>query len=72
MKPGRCLICTFSEAAHPEVGNGYVPHPFQPADLVVTPAYTGPERRRLVRRMSDRIVAVERAVARAYPERTAR
>lgn len=51
----RCIICTFSAPAHPEVGNGYIPHPFEPADLVQTRTYVGADRRHLIRRMRDRI-----------------
>ena len=61
----RCLICTFREAAHPEVGNGYTPHSFAPADLVQTETYAGPDRRKLVRRMNDRVALVEAALERA-------
>ena len=60
----RCVLCTQVEVVHPEVGNGYVPHRFQPADEIRTAAYTGPERRRLVRRMGDRVEKIERAVER--------
>lgn len=64
----RCIICTFVEAAHPEVGNGYVPHPFEEAAIVHAEAYDGPERRVGIRRMGDRVEAIERAMAAAYDE----
>lgn len=62
----RCIVCTFRAAAHPEVGNGYVPHEFKPADWITVPGYSGPERRQLVRRMDDRVALVERRYAAAY------
>jgi hypothetical protein len=37
-----CVLCSQIQAEHPEVGGGYLPHPFEPA-----------ERRKLVRRMDD-------------------
>jgi hypothetical protein len=61
----RCIVCTLTEAAHPEVGGGYVPHPFMPADWISVPGYEGPDRRKLVRRMHDRVEAVERMYDRA-------
>lgn len=61
-----CLICTRVEAAHPEVGGGYIPHEFKPADWITVPGYSGPERRKLVRRMDDRVAAVERVYTAAY------
>ena len=63
---GRCVICTFSEPAHPTVGGGYLPHPFEPADRITVPGYTGPDRRKLVRRMEDRVALVERRFSAAY------
>jgi hypothetical protein len=62
----RCIVCTYVEAAHPEVGGGYIPHPFRSADWVEVPGYSGPERRGLVRRMDDRVAAIERVYAKAY------
>lgn len=61
-----CIICNRPEPAHPTVGGGYVPHAFEPADRITVPGYTGPDRRKLVRRMDDRIALVERRYSAAY------
>ena len=66
MTSRRCIVCTFVEAAHPEVGGGYQPHPFEPADHITVPGYDGPERRHGIRRMNDRVRTVEQAVAAVY------
>lgn len=62
----RCIVCTSVEAVHPEVGGGYVPHAFEPADRISVPGYSGPERRKLVRRMNDRVALVEHSLQRVY------
>lgn len=61
-----CLICSREAQYHPEVGFGYLPHPFEPADVIHTEGYVGPERRKGVRRMDDRVAAIEHAVASVY------
>lgn len=60
----RCVICTRVKAVHPEVGGGYVPHPFEPANMLHLPGYVGPERRKLVRRMEDREHVLDEIVRR--------
>lgn len=65
MSTRRCVLCTQVAEVHPEVGDGYIPHPFQPAAIVHSPTYDGPERRHLIRRMDDRIAAIERVMQRS-------